>query len=138
MVSVPETWPLVMGYGPWVDEIWENYLANAIKYGGRSDPASPEAPHVEVGSTVQEDGQVRFWVRDNGPGILPQDHSRLFVPFSRLGQGSGAGHGLGLSIVQRIVERLGGAVGVESTVGQGSSFYFTLPRPPSHGPVSRS
>ncbi len=70
---------------------------------------------------------VRFWVRDNGPGIPPEDQRRLFTPFTQLDQVRAKGHGLGLSIVQRIVERLGGQVGVESVVGQGSVFSFTLP-----------
>lgn len=113
-----------------MDEVWLNYLSNAVKYGGRPNLTPPIAPRIEAGSTLQGDSQVRFWVRDNGPGILPEDHSRLFVPFSRLGQDGATGHGLGLSIVQRIVERLGGQVGVESTVGQGSTFYFTLPQAP--------
>jgi signal transduction histidine kinase len=70
---------------------------------------------------------LRFWVRDNGPGLTPEAQSKLFTPFTRLGQVRVQGHGLGLSIVQRIVEKLGGEVGVESAPGQGSTFYFTLP-----------
>jgi two-component system sensor histidine kinase/response regulator len=83
---------------------------------------------------LQPDGMVRFWVRDNGPGITPEAQSRLFTPFTRLDQVSIQGHGLGLSIVRRIVEKLGGQVGVESQVRQGSVFSFTLPSaagPPS-------
>jgi signal transduction histidine kinase len=72
---------------------------------------------------------VRFWVRDNGPGLSPEEQKRLFVPFTQLAQVRVKGHGLGLSIVQRIVEKLGGEVGVESegVPGQGSTFAFTLP-----------
>jgi two-component system sensor histidine kinase/response regulator len=70
---------------------------------------------------------VRFWVRDNGHGISPEDQARLFTPFTRLSQVKVRGHGLGLSIVQRIVERLGGEASVESFVGVGSTFAFTLP-----------
>ena len=70
---------------------------------------------------------VRFWVRDNGAGITPEDQVRLFIPFTRLSQASVGGHGLGLSIVRRIVEKLGGQVWVESQAGQGSVFSFTLP-----------
>ncbi len=70
---------------------------------------------------------MRFWVRDNGDGLTPEDQARLFAPFTRLDQVRVKGHGLGLSIVRRIVEKLGGQVGVESQVGQGSTFSFTLP-----------
>jgi signal transduction histidine kinase len=72
---------------------------------------------------------VRFWVRDNGPGVAPEKQRRLFTPFERLHQVRVQGHGLGLSIVMRIVEKLGGQVGVDSdgVAGRGSEFYFTLP-----------
>jgi signal transduction histidine kinase len=98
-------------------------MSNAIKYGG-------QPPRVELGADVASDGMIRFWVRDNGDGLTKAEQSRLFVPFTRLSQASVEGHGLGLSIVQRIVEKLGGAVGVESegAPGRGSVFYFTLPR----------
>ncbi len=74
-------------------------------------------------------GMARFWVRDNGAGIAPEEQARLFVPFTRLDQARAQGHGLGLSVVRRIVEKLGGQVGMESTgqPGQGCTFYFTLP-----------
>ena len=72
---------------------------------------------------------VRFWVRDNGDGILPEKQGRLFTPFTRLDHLHLKGHGLGLSIVRRIAEKPGGQVGVESegVPGHGSLFYFTLP-----------
>jgi signal transduction histidine kinase len=117
-----ETWPVAQGYGPWVEEVWTNYLSNAIKYGDRP-------PRIECGATLQQDGFVRFWVRDNGPGLTPEEQDRLFTPFERLHQVRAKGHGLGLSIVKRIVEKLGGQAGVESEVGQGSTFWFALPCP---------
>jgi signal transduction histidine kinase len=70
----------------------------------------------------------RFFVRDNGPGLTPEKRAKVFTPFTRFHHARAKGHGLGLSIVQRIVEKLGGQVGVESEVGKGSTFYFTLPR----------
>jgi signal transduction histidine kinase len=70
---------------------------------------------------------VRFWVQDNGLGVPPEMRARLFTPFARLGQVRATGHGLGLSIVRRIVEKLDGEVGLESIEGQGSRFTFTLP-----------
>jgi two-component system sensor histidine kinase/response regulator len=119
-ITLPDTWPVALGYAPWVEEVWANYLSNALKYGGRP-------PRVELGATEQADGMVRFWVRDNGPGIPPKDQKRLFKPFTRLKREDVEGHGLGLSIVRRIVERLGGEVSVESELGRGSVFSFTLP-----------
>jgi signal transduction histidine kinase len=116
----PETWPIARGYPLWVEEIWANYISNAVKYGG-----SP--PCVALGATVQADGMVRFWARDNGRGLSEEEQAQLFVQFSRLSQTRVEGHGLGLSIVRRIVERLGGEAGVESEKGKGSTFWFTLP-----------
>jgi signal transduction histidine kinase len=115
-----EAWPMAMGYAPWIEEVWVNYLSNAIKYGGRP-------PRVELGATEEEDGMVRFWIRDNGPGLTPEEQTRLFTPFTRLDLVRAKGYGLGLSIVRRIVERLGGEVGVDSRVGEGSLFSFVLP-----------
>lgn len=120
LIEEPETWPTAIGHAAWVEEVWANYLSNAIKYGG-------VPPHIRLGGEVVSDGQVRFWVRDNGPGLSPEERARLFTPFERLGQVRAKGHGLGLSIVRRIVEKLGGEVGVESAPGAGSLFYFTLP-----------
>ena len=121
-IFIPEVWPVAVGYGPWVEEVWVNYVSNAIKYGGCP-------PRVALGATRLNGSTVRFWVRDNGPGLTEEERTRLFTPFTRLKQVRAKGHGLGLSIVRRIIEKLGGEVGVESTVGQGSVFYFTLPAP---------
>jgi signal transduction histidine kinase len=70
---------------------------------------------------------IRFWTRDNGPGLPPQAQVRLFTPFGQVGSVRKLGHGLGLSIVHQIVEKMGGQVGVESELGKGSLFFFTLP-----------
>ncbi len=121
-ILLPDSWPIALGYAPWVEAIWANYLSNALKYGG-------QPPRVELGATLEEHGWVRFWVSDNGPGLSPEEQARLFTPFERLHQTRAEGHGLGLSIVQRIAAKLGGQVGVESegVPGQGCTFYFTLP-----------
>jgi signal transduction histidine kinase len=127
-VTLPKTWPAALGYGPWVEEVWINYVSNAIKYGGQ--PPRVELGAISLGSPQEEGNEgamVRFWVGDNGAGLTPEAQARLFTPFTRLDQVRTEGHGLGLSIVRRIVEKLGGQVGVESTVGQGSIFSFTLP-----------
>lgn len=119
-VALPDAWPETIGYAPWVEQIWDNYLSNALKYGG-------SAPRVTLGADRAAGGMVRFWVRDSGPGIAPDDLKKLFVPFSRLYASPSEGHGLGLAIVQRVVDKLGGTAGVESAPGHGSLFYFTLP-----------
>jgi two-component system sensor histidine kinase/response regulator len=118
-ITLPDTWPLALGHGLWVEEVWVNYLSNGIKYGG-------QPPRLELGATVQSDDMVCFWVRDNGRGLTPEEQARLFTPLTQLSQVRATEHGLGLSIVRRIVEKLGGQVGVESEVGRGSVFYFTL------------
>jgi signal transduction histidine kinase len=119
-IILPKTWPVALGHGAWIEEVWANYISNAIKYGG-------QPPRIELGADSQDSGTIRFWIHDNGPGLTPEEQSRLFTPFTRLDQARANGHGLGLSIVQRIVKKLGGQVGVESKVGQGSTFSFTLP-----------
>lgn len=121
-ITVPDAWPAALGYGPWIQEVWVNYVSNAIKYGGHP-------PRVELGATSQADHTVRFWVHDNGQGLTTEEQASLFTPFTRLRQVKAEGHGLGLSIVRRIMDKLGGGVGVESGVGEGSTFFFTLPRP---------
>jgi two-component system sensor histidine kinase/response regulator len=115
-----EGWPLACGYAPWIEEVWANYISNALKYGGTP-------PRVMLGADVLPDKRVRCWVRDNGPGVPPEKIGRLFAEFSRLEHMRLEGHGLGLSIVQRIMDRLGGEVGVKNVDGQGSEFSFVLP-----------
>lgn len=116
-----EQWPSSVGYAPWVEEVWVNYLSNALKYGGPS-------PVIYLGAEEQ-DGFIRFWVKDSGPGLSKTDQDKLFKEFSRLAREEDeAGHGLGLFIVSRILAKLGGSAGVESEPGGGSKFYFTLPK----------
>ena len=119
-VILPQVWPDAVGYGPWIEEVWTNLLSNALKYGG-----SP--PRVEMGASARSDGMLRFWTRDNGPGISPEARTGLFMGGSPLNHLSKTGDGLGLPIVHNIVNKLGGQVGVESEEGQGSLFFFTLP-----------
>jgi signal transduction histidine kinase len=119
LVVVAECFPAAQGYGPWVEEVWYNYISNALKYGG-------EVPVVEIGGTEQEDGYIRFWLRDDGKGLTEDQQAKLFVPLARLEEHRVKGHGLGLSIVRRIVEKLNGQVAIESQVGKGSTFSFTL------------
>lgn len=119
-LTIPDTWLPAVGYAPWVEAMWTNYVSNALKYGGRP-------PEITLGCDPAPNNQVRFWVKDNGAGLTPEQISRLFIPFSRLNAQRDGGHGLGLTIVQRIAERLNGSVGVESIPGEGSRFFFLLP-----------
>jgi signal transduction histidine kinase len=121
-IETPDCWPAALGHAPWVEEVLANYVSNAIKYGG-------QPPLIQLGADVDLGGCLRFWVQDNGCGLSPEEQTNLFKPFSQLHRRD-KGHGLGLSIVRRIVERMGGQTGVESTPGQGSRFYFTLKQPP--------
>ncbi len=120
-ISFPATWPTALGYPGWIEEVWSNYISNALKYGGHP-------PVIKLTSTMQEN-HIKFLVVDNGSGLSEEEQNKVFVPFTRLHQAKAEGHGLGLSIVHRIIEKLGGEVGVTSTglPGQGSSFWFTLP-----------
>lgn len=119
-IILPTEWPTAVGYAPWIEEIWINYIGNAVKYGG--DP-----PVIELGGTIASNRMARFWVRDNGPGIEPDQLDSLFIMFNRLSNVRAEGHGLGLSIVKRIAEKLNGQVDVESVIGEGSTFSFILP-----------
>ena len=123
IVKVAAELPVVKGYAPWVEEVWVNYLSNALKYGG--DAQRP--PQIEVGGELLRDGRARLWVQDNGPGLDADARARLYRPFTRISEIGGDGHGLGLSIVRRIVERMGGEVGCTSEPGAGARFWFVLP-----------
>jgi PAS domain S-box-containing protein len=121
-ILLPDDWPEVLGYAAWLEEVWLNYISNAIKYGGTP-------PVIQIGSDILPGGRVKFWIKDNGKGLSPEDIDLLFTKFTRLDIMRAEGHGLGLSIVKRIIEKLNGEVGVESQniPGEGSVFYFILP-----------
>lgn len=119
-IEIAEEFPTAQGYGPWVEEVWMNYLSNGMKYGGT--PLK-----LAIGSEDQGDGYMRYWVRDNGYGIPVEEHARVFEKSIQLNRKSNDGYGLGLSITKRIIEKLGGKVGINATYPQGSEFYFTLP-----------
>ncbi|MFQ5436021.1 MAG: response regulator, partial [Anaerolineae bacterium] len=90
ILETSDAWPRAMGYAPWIEEVWANYLSNGIKYGG-------EPPRLQMGAGLLEDGMVKYWVRDNGRGLSPEDQEKLFIPFTQLKQVRAKGHGLGLS-----------------------------------------
>ena len=88
--------------------------------GERSDP------HIEIGQQGEDNGKLIFFVRDNGIGIAPEYHERIFGLFNQLDP-KAEGTGIGLALVKRIIEVHGGRIWVESEEGKGSTFYFTLP-----------
>ncbi|MDM8547254.1 sensor histidine kinase [Candidatus Venteria ishoeyi] len=120
-ITMGQNWPQAIGYAPWIEEVWVNYLSNAIMYGGMP-------PQLILDAVLDEPhGQVRFQISDNGLGVAPELQEKLFIPFSRIGSQRLPGHGLGLSIVQRIIERCGGNTGMHNRDKGGACFYFTLP-----------
>jgi PAS domain S-box-containing protein len=98
-----------------------NLLSNAIKYNIKQGT-------VEVKCTESTPGRIRVSIRDTGAGLNPEQLAQLFQPFNRLGQEAGGeeGTGIGLVVAKRLVELMGGVIGVESTVGVGSVFWFEL------------
>lgn len=114
-----------------IEQIFANLIVNAINY---LDP--DRAGHIEIGCRGQDgeledaDGQlIQFYVRDNGLGIPAEHQSKLFVAFQRLHADRAPGEGMGLTLVKRAVERHGGQIFVESEVGAGTTFFFSLPAP---------
>ena len=109
-----------------VRQVFANLLANAVKFS-----ATAERPHVEVGASALPEGGSVFHVRDNGVGFTEAQVRELFVPFRRLHADRFEGHGIGLTIVRRIVERHGGRLWAEGRPGQGATFYFSFEEQPS-------
>ena len=104
-----------------VKQVLINLLSNAIKY-------NREGGSVEVDCLAAVDQRIRICVKDVGEGLSPDKIAQLFQPFNRLGQRSNdeQGTGIGLVVSKRLVELMGGVIGIESTVGQGSVFWFEL------------
>ena len=120
-IILPEKWPIVLGHAPWIEEVWKNLISNGIKYGGNP-------PVITMATEILPDNKVKFCVKDNGDGISQNDIDKLFKKYVRLNPKKAHGYGLGLSIVKRIIHKLEGEVGVESTgkKGEGAVFYFIL------------
>lgn len=112
--------PSVNGYEPHFLQLFQNLISNAIKYRGQA------VPQVHCFAVIVDD-VLRVGVADNGIGIAPEYHRRIFGVFKRLHGKTIPGTGIGLAICQRVVERYGGRIWVESQVNQGATFYFTLP-----------
>ena len=120
VIDVQDTLPEAIGIAPWLEQVWTNYISNALKYGGTP-------PLVRVRAEPEANDMIRYTVQDNGAGLTEVQRAKLFQQFVRLEPDRATGTGLGLSIVKRIIERLGGKVGVTSEPAAGSLFYFTLP-----------
>lgn len=119
-VRVPAETPAVLADRGRILQVFSNLIGNAIRY-------SPEGGEVTV-RTEMAGPEVRFAVSDSGPGITPEHQERIFERFWRDERGAEGGLGLGLAIAREILQAHGGRIWVESTLGEGCTFYFSLPR----------
>ncbi|HTL58646.1 MAG TPA: ATP-binding protein [Candidatus Limnocylindrales bacterium] len=116
----------VYAHAPTLKQVLSNLVGNALKF-----TAPDRSPFLRI-STTREAGFVRIWVEDNGIGIAPEHHERIFGLFQRLADAQKyPGTGVGLALVKKGAERMGGRVGVESVPGQGSRFWVELPEKPA-------
>jgi signal transduction histidine kinase len=115
--------PQCLGDEVQVNQVFSNLIDNAVKY---REPA--RTLHITVNGRVR-DGEVIYSVRDNGQGIPPDHQGKAFELFHRLNPDKGTGEGLGLTIAQRIVQRLGGRIRVDAAPDHGCIFSIALPRP---------
>lgn len=120
-VRVREGLPAVRAHRVMLTQVVVNLVSNAIKFVGRG-----VEPRVEIRAEPR-DGRVRLWVEDNGIGIAPEHHERIFRMFERLNrQEDYPGTGIGLAIVRKAMDRMGGGAGVESDPGRASRFWVEL------------
>ncbi len=117
---IVEELPKITAHPGQLIQLFQNLLSNSLKYHGA------EPPRITV-SAAGAPAEFIFSVNDNGIGIHPDYHEKIFVPFKRLHGSQHPGTGVGLAICRRIVERLGGKLWVESSPGRGATFRFSLP-----------
>jgi len=120
-VHVDENLPTIFGDRQRLIEVLQNLLDNAAKFMGNA-----AHPRIEIGVNGMEDGKPIFFVKDNGVGVDPIHHDRIFGLFNKLDAAS-EGTGIGLTLVKRIVEVHHGRIWVQSEAGEGATFFFTLP-----------
>lgn len=120
-VKVQQDLPVLFGDAQRLQEVIQNLLDNAVKF-----MIDPTEPVIEIGTRGEEHGMPVIYVRDNGMGIAPEHHERIFGLFNKLDPQM-EGTGVGLAIVKRIVEVHGGRIWLESEPGKGTTFYFTFP-----------
>ena len=121
-IQIKGTLPKVMGNEALLAQCVSNLLSNAVKF-----VAPGTTPHVEVSAEPMEGDSVRVWFKDNGIGIAPENHKRIFRLFSQIQPAAAyEGTGIGLTIVRKAVERMGAQIGVESELGKGTNFWIQL------------
>ncbi len=121
-INVPDNLPQVQGDEVQLTQLFQNLIGNAVKFRGSNKPI------IDISATIQN-GAVLVRVGDNGIGIDPRFKEKIFVIFQRLHAAKEyAGTGIGLALCKKIVERHQGHIWVESELGQGTNFFFTLPR----------
>ena len=101
-------------------QVFDNLVGNALKF-------TPPGGHIRVGAAALNEDEVQFWVADTGVGIAAEDLPHVFDRFWQAHKGERRGTGLGLTIVNGIIEAHGGRIWVESAVGSGTTFFFALP-----------
>ncbi len=123
VILVPDHMPVVLAQSALLRQALTNLISNAMKF-----VAKGVQPRVQLRGERAQDNRVRLWVEDNGIGIDPKHHERIFKVFDRLhGVEHYSGSGIGLAIVRKAMERMNGKTGVQSTLGEGSRFWVELP-----------
>jgi signal transduction histidine kinase len=117
-IAEPGSWPEVDGVADWLEIIWWNLLTNALQHAG-------EKPRIELNWRQEKNG-IRFQVCDSGGGVPAEVRAKIFQPFDSLHKPE-SGCGMGLSLVQRLVDLQGGDCGYEPNAAGGACFFFTLP-----------
>jgi len=131
-IEIIPPWPVVLGHETTLQQVLVNLIGNAVKF------VAGKTPQVRLRAEEPAGGIVRIWVEDNGIGIPLEFQERIFQVFQRLHTTKTyAGTGIGLAIVKKGVERMGGRVGVVSAPGQGSKFWIELPAAPAAAAAPR-